>query len=728
MLCRSIIFIVLCLVATYGSGQCLTEGDGIRWGHFRSILEDHHGVLWLASTHGIYRWDGYRLHHTGVSQSDKTLMTDHDINIIYRDTRDRIWIGSNSYGLAIYEPKTNSAILFESKGVDSINDFPIQHIWSIVQQKNQVFIGGREGLVIFDAKDLSYEYHDIQTGVWNSRPTRRNLIRIIIPQDSNNIYLGGHFGLGQYNIQSRKFEHFPSTLPGTHDIPQEFIDQGWQPTILNGTIYNGNVYMTTWSSGVCKFDPVTRQWTNWLFEPFSIEDGIANNNILQYSYFTDNKVICSQEDHFERAYLEFDLAKEKFLFDSNYPPRPHNDQHTRAPYVDRNGSIVHTGHTYICFDEYYEKTSENQHQLRYLEISTDDILYSSANWSMTPDLLKLSHNTDSLHLEYGLINFPTDEEASYQYSRDGGRNWIDHAESRFLDLTDIPRGKSTMLVRGKSSHSPDWTQAPPLHIQKESALYQTNTFKGTAIGFLALLSAVIYYLRRRHRIKQDALELEYHKKLLDSQMTALRSQMNPHFLFNSLNSVNNYILQEDPRNASRYLTKFSRLMRMILNNSAHDLVSLEDEIETISLYLELEQLRLSGKFNYHLTHAEDLSLSSTMIPPLVVQPFVENAIWHGLMPLSEPRNVDISFLRVGDKIQCAVDDNGIGRKAAEKNKQDSLTRKKSLGLKLTSERIDLLQKTQGISTDIQIIDKNQDDKSLGTKVIITLPYIQADSI
>jgi len=214
------------------------------------------------------------------------------------------------------------------------------------------------------------------------------------------------------------------------------------------------------------------------------------------------------------------------------------------------------------------------------------------------------------------------------------------------------------------------------------------------------------------------------RDLATSQLTALRSQMNPHFIFNALNSVQRYILKGDVDQANKYLSKFSRLQREVLNNSSQDFISLEKEIEILELYLQLEQLRFDDKFEYHIHVDKQIDPGEVKIPPMVVQPFVENAIWHGLMPRLGPKNVEIRFtLSPEDLLHCSICDNGIGRAASArlKNNHDGAPLHQSKGLSLVHERLHILEQLYQRPYLVEVVDKTDPSGVVeGTEVNLTL--------
>jgi LytS/YehU family sensor histidine kinase len=209
-------------------------------------------------------------------------------------------------------------------------------------------------------------------------------------------------------------------------------------------------------------------------------------------------------------------------------------------------------------------------------------------------------------------------------------------------------------------------------------------------------------------------------------MTALLAQMNPHFLFNSLNSIDSYIIRNESGKASEYLNNFARLMRLILQNSRSNYISLKDELEALDLYLQMESLRFRDKFQYRIHVDETLDAASVVIPPMLIQPYVENAIWHGLMHKKDGGcgvvEIHISQDRENNLV-CIVRDNGIGRVRAEAIKaQNPGNRKKSMGMQITRDRIEMINKLYNSSTEVKITDLvDAEGQPAGTEVRLVIP-------
>jgi sensor histidine kinase YesM len=199
--------------------------------------------------------------------------------------------------------------------------------------------------------------------------------------------------------------------------------------------------------------------------------------------------------------------------------------------------------------------------------------------------------------------------------------------------------------------------------------------------------------------------------------------MNPHFIFNSMNSIQSYISGNDNFTAMTYLSKFAQLMRGILDHSRKSMISLEEETTVLNLYIELERLRFKHKFDYKLNIDPILNPETTYIPPMLVQPFVENAIKHGLKRLDSGGLLKIDFTKKNSLIKCTIEDNGIGRDLASAMKKGSDKNHQSLGMQVTRERIDAFKIEKNVQCDLQIVDlKNKEDEPEGTRVYVLFPF------
>ncbi|PHR73253.1 MAG: hypothetical protein COA67_03565 [Lutibacter sp.] len=247
------------------------------------------------------------------------------------------------------------------------------------------------------------------------------------------------------------------------------------------------------------------------------------------------------------------------------------------------------------------------------------------------------------------------------------------------------------------------------------------------IYFGAIIQNLIYATVLGYKIKaieqksknaEVKLAIKF-KELEELKMTALQSQMNPHFLFNSLNSINNFILKSDIEKASDYITKFSRLIRVILKSSSSLTVPFSEELGILSLYVKLEQMRINGGFEYIVNIDEGINLDEIKVPPLFLQPFIENSIWHGLTHVEGEKRILLTINKEKEDIVCEIVDNGIGINKAREKAHKNINRRKFFGTQATENRIQLLYKKSNVKikyTDIS------DSTSTGTKVQIIFPH------
>lgn len=277
---------------------------------------------------------------------------------------------------------------------------------------------------------------------------------------------------------------------------------------------------------------------------------------------------------------------------------------------------------------------------------------------------------------------------------------------------------------------------------KDEQLKQENLLQKFLIAGLITLLFTSFFIFRGLRLKQrneklqrgrleneltvqklesDKQQAELRQQASELEMQALRAQMSPHFIFNCLSSINRFILKHESEAASNYLTRFSRLIRLVLSNSKKPLISLEDELEMISLYIEMERLRFNNSFDFTINIKDEVDTSSISIPPLLLQPFAENAIWHGLMNKEGHGQLDMSFSSDESILTCTITDNGVGRQKAEAFKSKKDLKRKSLGLQITRDRLAKLNRESNHDTFFTIEDLyDEDGVAAGTKVILKI--------
>lgn len=243
--------------------------------------------------------------------------------------------------------------------------------------------------------------------------------------------------------------------------------------------------------------------------------------------------------------------------------------------------------------------------------------------------------------------------------------------------------------------------------------------------FLAMATSSLFLLIRfgvNQIRREEQLKLEFERRLSKVEMGALRSQMNPHFIFNCLNSIDYYILKNETVKASDYLNRFSRLIRLILQNSRDNQVNLKDELEALRLYIEMEALRFQGQFVYTIQIKNGLVPVDHEIPPMLLQPYVENAIWHGLLHSDRPGRLDIILTLEAHNLICVIQDNGVGRDFVQEMNTLSNLKTRSMGTKITEDRLELFSKLYHNEASVNILDlKDKSGQARGTRVELSIP-------
>ena len=389
---------------------------------------------------------------------------------------------------------------------------------------------------------------------------------------------------------------------------------------------------------------------------------------------------------------------------------------------------------------------------KYISVTPSTIYFSALNINYKPFTLStgvnnlrdlsLSYDQNSISIETGIIDYYSmgKSHLRYKLEAEGKTAEWQYGPAYFTIRYDDLRPGNYRLVLQSSNASNEFTGLEKiLNIKISPAFWDTWWFR-IITGILLVggfYTAIRYRLNQKFRLKLESTEKE--KQLADMrqstaelkqqttelEMQALRAQMNPHFIFNSLNSINRFILQNNRLQASEYLTKFSRLVRLILLNSQSALISLENEIESVKLYLSLEALRFNDHFEYKLSVDPDLDISVLKVPSMIIQPYIENAIWHGLMHKKEKGQLDIELSREEDHLYLKITDNGIGREQSAALASKSATLHKSMGLSITARRIAMLQSGNYKGSSVVINDLvNEEGSAAGTEVVIKIPVIQ----
>jgi ligand-binding sensor domain-containing protein len=336
--------------------------------------------------------------------------------------------------------------------------------------------------------------------------------------------------------------------------------------------------------------------------------------------------------------------------------------------------------------------------------------------------LRLPAQQHTVEISFAAPYFKNTHAIQYRYRLKGlDTGWVNTGRNNSVRFSGLPAGYYSFRVQASLDNKNWYGAAQDLSFQVFPPFWATWWFR---LLLVVLIIFIVYAwmqlrvrtVRRKARVKQQISELE---------VKALRAQMNPHFIFNAMNSIQHFTLQNDTDNANKYISKFSKLLRLVLHHTQDSKISLEDEIELLHLYLALEGLRMGADFSYQVTVDDEIDAEATRIPGMIIQPFVENAIVHGLAGKKGSRELVIAFTMPSDfYLVCEIRDNGIGMEKAQRMKKDSheLLQHKSRGIHLVKERLDLLSHDPEYRTKVDIADLKKDTgEPCGTKVMLEIP-------
>jgi ligand-binding sensor domain-containing protein len=426
---------------------------------------------------------------------------------------------------------------------------------------------------------------------------------------------------------------------------------------------SGIVWLST-NAGINKITPLS--WGNYKIETYTTEDGLYSNEIYQLA-ITGHTLWAASNSRL----ITFDtrLSSDK----TNPPP---------------------------------------------IYINSCDVNYQKQDISKK---LELKYTQRFVRINFVGLAYKRGTGLKYKYRLEGLDSSWNYTEATSIQYTPLPPGDYTFQVTAINNNQRESKVPATLSFHIAKPFWMEYWF----LAVVALTTITLLYLmytRRLKIIKKRLLREEvFHRKISEIELKALRAQMNPHFIFNCIASIQNYILKSDADAANKYLSKFSRLIRLVLINSTHEYISLENELETLVLYLDLESMRFQQKFRYEMICNPVLDPQKILIAPLIIQPYVENAIWHGLMHLQERKGeLRITLARDGEFLKCSIDDNGIGRKKSMESKQAS--KHKSLGLSITRERLENINAIYRSKLSVNFIDKyDAQGIPLGTTVELFIP-------
>ena len=494
-------------------------------------------------------------------------------------------------------------------------------------------------------------------------------------------------GVFAYDIHRKSSQHFPLNAASSQRRAAILCITG------DG---RGNVWMGNLLSGIVEYNYSTKK-----FASYTSHDGLASDKTSWLSLDAKGYLwICT-----DVGLSCMDTATKKF---TNY--------YTSEGFPATNESFLsadRSGNMYLPFQSgYYTWNDEELRNHR-----TDGRIYLRRaelfNTTLPLDSeYHFSYSHNSVQFLFGWLSFAASVPEYIEY-RLNNNPWITFNLHSRIAFANLAPGRYDLSIRNRNG------PANILHLQ---FFIKAPFWRQSWFMVLVLLTlSLIVFMAWRKRLNAVRRESSLKHRVMESEMSALRSQMNPHFIFNTLNSINSYIIDNKTQQASDYLTDFGSLIRTVLEHSRRKTISLQEELHALTLYLELEFKRLDESFDYRIEIQPSLDTAAVQVPPLIIQPFVENAIWHGLRNKKDAGNIEIEIRSDGRELQISVTDNGIGREAAAK--LQTIKEKRSFGSHATLQRIKLADRDSRILfEDLYDYEGN----AAGSRVNIFLPLKHTD--
>jgi len=656
--------------------------------------------MWIATYgSGLVRYEPQTGNYTshipnGNSQGKE------DVNDFIEDKKGNYWI-TTEHGFYQFDPKQKSFIVY--KNVSGKNSFPINRFGNVIQLKDgKLWIAVKgNGFCSFDPNTKRFKSYqkisdknndsinksvfclteDHEGNIWGGTQfggmfmfnpntekfviynlkngfTNQTVYSILETVDKT-FWIATYNGLWNFNPETKKFIHYTAANGLPNDICYELIEDE-----------HHFLWITT-KNGLSFLDPSKRSFQN-----YSASDGLISNELdVSFDKGADGKFYLG----FDNRYNYFDP---NYIVKNNLPPP-------------------------IAFTSF--------------KIFGKEILLPENNSLNEP--LQLSYKQNMLSFEFAALNYTAPQKNLYAYKLEGAdKDWTYSGSRRQATYSNLSGGDYVFHVKAANNDGVWNEKGKSIFIHIAPPFWEIWWFK--IFGMAVIISAVYIFYRQRitHIRKEEKKKTAFNKQLAQIEMKALKAQMNPHFIFNCMNSINSYILENDKKKASDYLTKFSRLIRLILENSNKQKINLADELAMLETYMQLEQNRLDNKFDYYIKIDASIKTIAFEIPPLILQPFIENAIWHGIVHKTERGKINISIKKESNNLICIIDDNGIGRTRAALLKEQEMINHQSMGMKVTEDRLKILHELNMQRPSVTIVDLfDESHEPSGTHVEIIIP-------
>lgn len=671
------------------------------FGFITGLSEDESGKLWFSGK-GLYSYDFRNGQYEQFNVPGEGLFANYIIHL--SKIQDKFWL-STPRGIVIFDPKQKTFSRFSQlPKSEKISETSIG--WCFGDHTGDIwFNAGNSYLYRYTPATNSYKrYNPDSAFIRNARLTA---VKAVTEDKKGNLWFGTFSGmLYKYDHEA---DQFSSYVPPGNQKPVVFQ----RPINDMYADAEGKIWMATEGGGLIRFDS-----RNGTFKAWRESDGLVLDVCNRIVPDAQGKIWVGSYEGF----TIFDPRLERIEFSKIDYGQRENNFYSRGKCLLKNGQlVVGNENTFVVLDP----SLANQQKATIVPVISNITVFENPKpLYKTIDTIKLSYIENFFTIDFSSLTSLADNSIEYSYRLKGyEKDWVNSGNRNFATYTGVPGGSYPFEVKARYKGG-NWSQAAVLRVNIQPPFWETWWFRACMIGLVVAGIVLIMKLREQRVVKEEKIRGELRERLTASEMKALRSQMNPHFLYNSLNAIRLFVLQNDSENAEKYLVKFARLMRLILDNSRQEWISLASEVDQIQLYIELEQLRFSNGFDFLIQTDSSLRKEDIAIPPMIIQPYIENAILHGIAHKKEKGHILISLNPVNNYLECVVEDDGVGRERAAVLKSKRVNSHQSVGLKVTEERLQLISERTGKPASVTVIDKFDEAKiPAGTRVVVKLPLI-----